>query len=87
MQTNMEYRHYLMNNADNIIKHNQIVANTNCTNTPNLLNDFKYQNNPLFLDSIKITSYNDNNNSDLKQNYLNNVYIKSNMYTPIIKYK
>ena len=33
IQNNMEYREYLTKNADTIIKYNQVVANTNCSNT------------------------------------------------------
>ena len=36
MNSNMEYRQYLTHNADNIIKYNQVAANSNFL--PNKLN-------------------------------------------------
>ena len=85
-KSNMEYRHYLMNNSDNIIKYNQLLANANCSNTilPEI-NQFT-QPPPILFNSITDKPLPYDTNSDLKLNYLNKLLFIAGMSAPSIIY-
>ena len=90
IQNNMNYREYLIKNADTIIKYNQIVANTNCSNIQvlpdNNLGDKSIKQLNQIHPSQNPISYNDNE-SLLKRNYLNDYYIMANMCSPTYSIK
>lgn len=85
IQNNMEYREYLTKNADTIIKYNQVVANTNCSNTQiipdnNLGNSSNKTLNIDYSSLIPILTI--NKKSFLKKDYLNNYYTMANLCSP-----
>jgi len=85
IQNNMEYREYLTKNADTIIKYNQVVANTNCSNTQiipdnNLGNSSNKTINMDYSSLIPILTT--NKKSFLKKDYLNNYYTMANLCSP-----
>lgn len=85
MNTNMEYRQYLMNNATSIIKNNQIVSTSNCPNKYNT------QHNTISSPPILFNCTNEDppqfDNSDLKQKFLKWYRSISNRFTPGIIYQ
>lgn len=88
IQNNMNYRNYLINNADNIIKHNQVVATSTSSNTsilPTFGVDQQVQN-PNEVNHYTIPLPYNENDSNLKIDYLNNYLIQANMSAPNIKF-
>lgn len=88
IKTNMQYREYLMNNADNIIKYNQIVSHTNCSTTQILQDNYSTDQSLKLVNTITTTSlpieYN-SGDSALKINHLNKYYTKANLSAPNFK--
>ena len=95
IKSNWEYRRYLCNNADTIIKVNQLSACGDCcantaqytsqTTTTNGATTTQTSNNSPYLfkscmDSTKPFGY---QNSDLKNMYLSDVNLQSRMVTPV----
>ena len=82
MNSNMEYRQSLTNNASLIMKNNQ--TNIRCST-----NFLSLHSNNLFQTPILFNSVIDNplpHNSDLKSNYLDNFIQIAKMFTPGIMY-
>ena len=81
--SNNDYRHYLQNNADLIIKHNQLKSCNECSNCPYKPTSLKTSNSPYLFDS-NIT--NDQpfgyENSDLKNIYLSRQELQSKLQFP-----
>ena len=88
IENNMQYREYLINNADNIIKYNQIVSHTNCSNTQIFTEKHTIDQSLKLVNTVTSTSlpiqYNDVDSS-LKINHLNNYYTKANQCAPNFK--
>ncbi len=89
IKTNSNYRKYLQNNADNIIKNNQINACNQCSTCPYINNNIeilKTNNNPYIFDNILS---NDQpfgyENSDLKNIYLSRQKLQSQLFSPKIQ--
>ena len=75
----MEYRKYLTNNSNNIIKENQVSANAYCSNTFLPIDNQNTLSNPIVFKFISDPSpY----NSDLKLNYLNDYVKTAELFTP-----
>jgi len=75
IKNNMEYRQYLMKNADSIIRYNQHAANINCANsqvTPDIESNV----------SLRDPIYNHNEKNVLRDSYLSNKWIMANMCAP-----
>jgi len=89
IRTNNEYRHYLMNNADKIIKYNQMQSCNECCSSLALYGNYTSQN------SVSNTPYlykscSDKSvpfgyeNSDLKNIYLSRQELQKNMNVPLL---
>ena len=85
-QSNMEYRQYLINNADNIIENNQLSANINCSQSLTQNDNTYMSSSPIIFHSIINPPLPYDSNSDLKLNYLNRLLFISNMSSPEIRY-
>ena len=86
IKSNWEYRNYLMNNADSIIKTNQIEACGECCSN-NMFNNSKTDNYTPYLysscsDKSKPYGY---ETSDLKNMYVSRQELQSKYVTPTIK--
>lgn len=86
IKTNWQYRKYLMENADTIIKNNQLSACNECGACPMLYNKEQSTTNTPFLykttlDTRQPFGY---ENSDLKQEYLTTYQLQSRMVTPVM---
>jgi hypothetical protein len=92
IKTNWEYRKYMTDNADQIIKMNQMSACDQCcpvstinTNNTNNTNTNISSNSPFIFNSSSDKSqpfgYED---SDMKNVYLSNFQLQSRMITPVI---
>ena len=92
IKTNSDYRYYLQNNADTIIKKNQLLACDECSTCPYINNqsketkkktENKETNSPYIFSS---TLSNDQpygyENSDLKNIYLSRLQLNAKMYLP-----
>lgn len=85
--TNNEYRKYLINNANNIIKYNHLsVCNdTNTIITNEKKYNYKNTNTPYLYysenDQYKPLGYND---SDLKMSYISRQELENRLHTPYI---
>jgi hypothetical protein len=85
--SNWQYRKYLVENADTIIKNNQVAACDECCSIPamNQLGDKQQQNSPYLYQSCSDNSqpfgY---ENSDLKNLYISGYQLQSRMVTPVI---
>ena len=82
MNSNMEYRNYLTNNSNTIIKINQSNVCDNIFN-PNYI--VKTISTPVLLNSIKSPPL--PHNSDLKKNFLDEYLKQSTQFAPGIMYK
>lgn len=84
IQTNMQYRHFLQNNALNIIKNNQLNSCDECGICPFHPSTYKNLTQPFFYANLV---NNDSpfgyNNSDLKNQYLSRQTLQSRLFTPI----
>ena len=86
IKTNWQYRQYLTNNADNIIKYNQLAACDQCCSCPAKYGDGKEVSNSPFLyksctESTQPYGY---ENSDLKNLYLDEYQLQCRLITPVI---
>ena len=86
IKTNLDYRKYLQNNADSIIKNNQLKACDECSTCPyynNTSYNLERTNTPYIFDSILS---NDQpygyENSDLKNIYLSRQQLDSQLQAP-----
>lgn len=87
IENNYQYRQYLINNADKIIKKNQVNACDNCSGYWN-----NFQNTNIIKSATKYIykSTQDNiqpfgyENSDLKNNYISSNTIQSRLVAPIM---
>jgi hypothetical protein len=85
IKTNWNYRKYLIANADQIIKHNQLSACDDCCSCPAKYGDGQPISNSPFLykscsDDTKPFGY---ENSDLKNMYLSSFELQARMVTPV----
>ena len=86
IKTNWQYRQYLTNNADSIIKYNQLAACDQCCSCPAKYGDGKEISNSPFLyksctESTQPYGY---ENSDLKNLYLDEYQLQCRLITPVI---
>ena len=86
IKTNWQYRQYLTNNADSIIKYNQLAACDQCCSCPAKYGDGKEVSNSPFLyksctESTQPYGY---ENSDLKNLYLDEYQLQCRLITPVI---
>ena len=87
--SNYDYRKYLVEHADNIIKFNQLQAcDESSANTAKYGSGLPVSNNTPYLfksvrDNSQLNSYG-YENSDLKNLYLTNTQLQSRMVTPVI---
>ena len=75
IKNNMEYRQYLMKNADSIVRYNQHAANINCGNsmvTPDLDANL----------SLRDPIYHFHERNPLRESYLSNKSLLANMCAP-----
>ena len=87
LKTNWEYRKYLQNNAQNIMKFNYMDTVNASGNNPNAyLNNQSTSNNPFVFQSThdKRKPPYGYNNSDLKKNYLTREQLNARMISPSI---
>lgn len=83
--TNWQYRKYLQNNADSIIKYNQLSACNDCCSCPILHNASKESNPPfLYKSCLEKSQPYGYENSDLKSLYLNKYQLQCRLYTPVM---
>ena len=83
--TNWQYRKYLQNNADSIIKYNQLSACDECGSCPIIYNESKESNTPfLYKSCLEKTQPYGYENSDLKSLYLNKYQLQCRLYTPVM---
>lgn len=87
INSNWKYRQYIQKNANQIMKYNTMQSiNASGNNPYTILNTNTIENSPYLYNSI----YDTNNprfgfsNSDLKQDYINKVQMKSRMISPSI---
>ena len=86
IKTNWQYRQYLTNNADSIIKYNQLAACDQCCSCPAKYGDGKEVSNSPFLyksctESTQPYGY---ENSNLKNLYLDEYQLQCRLITPVI---
>ena len=86
IKTNWQYRQYLTNNADSIIKYNQLAACDQCCSCPAKYGDGKEISNSPFLyksctESTQPYGY---ENSNLKNLYLDEYQLQCRLITPVI---
>lgn len=86
IKSNWEYRNYLVNNADSIIKQNQIEACGECCSN-NMFNNNSTENYTPYIykscsDKAKPYGY---ENSNLKEMYISRQELQSKYVTPVIK--
>lgn len=85
IKTNWQYRKYMMQNADSIIKHNQLAA---CDNCSAIHAQYGYTNADVTSTPYVFQSCSDKSqpygyeNSDLKSLYLSKYELQSRLYTP-----
>lgn len=87
ISSNWKYRQYMQKNANEIMKYNTMQSINSSGNNPyTILNTNTIENNPYLYNSIHDT----NNpaygfrNSDLKQDYISKIQLKSRMIAPSI---
>jgi len=84
--SNWQYRKYLVENTDKIIKNNQVAACDECCSIPTMNQMGQHQQNTPYL----YKSCSDNSqpfgyeNSDLKNLYISGYQLQSRMVTPVI---
>jgi len=85
IQTNWQYRSYLMNNADKIIKSNQVEACDECCYCPSTKTNEQNKNNPfLYSSCVEKSQPYGYENSDLKEIYLSSYDLQSRMIAPVL---
>jgi len=80
---NWQYRKYMIDNADNIIKQNQIEACNQCNTCLYNLNN-KESNSLIYNQNVSKNSNYGYDNSDLKNLYLSRHNLQSRMVTPVL---
>jgi hypothetical protein len=83
MTSNMDYRLLLIKNADTIIANNQNIATGNCSNIITVSENKPLVQNPYLIQGVT-DNYLPFENSDLKDNYLNNYVYDASKFTPIL---
>jgi hypothetical protein len=83
MTSNMDYRLLLIKNADTIIANNQNITAGNCSNIITVSDNKLFVQNPYLIQGVT-DNYLPFENSDLKDNYLNNYVYNASKFTPII---
>jgi hypothetical protein len=84
--TNWQYRKYLTQNADSIIKYNQFSSSEDCSGSNSIYSngEEKLSNSPFVyksaLDNSRPYGY---ENSDLKNSYLSKFQLEARMVTPV----
>lgn len=92
IMTNNDYRQYLINNADKIIKYNQMQASDECCSSLALYGNIQSFNAPTNVPFL-YNSINDkrvpfgDEKSDLKDFYLRSQLIKQNMILPLLSHE
>ena len=83
---NWNYRKYLQNSADSIIKYNQLDACNECCACPSIYSKPQSEPNQPFLykSCIESTQPYGYENSDLKSLYLNKYQLQCRLYTPVM---
>jgi hypothetical protein len=85
IKSNWQYRHFLTNNADSIIKSNQLEACDNCCYCPTLKVGESVPNSPfLYKSCMEKSQPYGYQNSDLKQLYLSSQQLQARMVAPIL---
>ena len=87
IKTNWQYRKYLIHNADNIIKHNQMSACDQCCTCPifsNNINVLSPTTPYLYKSCTDSTQPYGYENSDLKREYLSRYQLQCRMVTPVL---
>ena len=90
IKTNTEYRRYLQQNADSIIKNNQLNACGECGTCPyisNPDNSIKKNSPYIFESSLSDDQPYGYENSDLKNLYLSRNMLEANMHAPVLEIK
>lgn len=85
--SNWEYRRYLTNNADSIIKYNQLSASEDCSggNSDYSVGQETLANSPyVFKNCFEKSRPYGYENSDLKNSYLSKFELQSRMVTPVL---
>lgn len=80
---NWQYRKYMVDNADNIIKQNQIEACDQCSVCVNNLNN-NTSNSLVYNNNVSKSTQYGYNNSDLKNLYMSRQNLQSRMVTPVL---
>lgn len=80
---NWQYRKYMVDNADNIIKQNQIEACNQCNTCLYNLNN-NVSNSLIYNQNVSNNSNYDYDNSDLKNLYISRHNLQSRMVTPVL---
>ena len=86
MSSNMKYRQFLTQNADAIIINNQALATGNCSDIITILNKNPLPPVPLLLRSITDHPHPNDNQSDIKDIYLQAYIDTAKTATPVIRY-
>jgi hypothetical protein len=88
IKTNWNYRKYLTENADQIIKHNQLSACDECCACPARYGDNQNQSNSntpfLYKSCSDATQPHGYETSDLKNMYLSSFELQARMVTPVL---
>jgi hypothetical protein len=87
IQTNWEYRRYLSNNADTIIKYNQLAALGDCCSNTGQYGDGQTvsNNSPyLYKSCMDNTANYGYQSSDLKNLYLADITLQTRLVTPVL---
>ena len=76
----------MQNNADSIIKYNQLEACDECCSCPTIYSNKQQELNTLFLykSCLQTTKPYGYENSDLKEIYLSKYQLQCRLYTPVI---
>jgi hypothetical protein len=85
IKSNWQYRQFLTNNADSVIKSNQLEACDNCCYCPTLKVGEPVPNTPfLYKSCMEKSQPYGYENSDLKQLYLSSQQLQARMVAPIL---
>ena len=85
MCSNMEYRMFLVQNADQIIANNQAAAIGNCSDITPILNTRPMAQTPHLFRSITANPLPEDGSSDLKDTFLQNYMTVASLSTPGIR--
>tara|TARA_B100001250_G_C19787126_1_gene784718 strand:- start:1311 stop:1751 length:441 start_codon:yes stop_codon:yes gene_type:complete len=87
IKTNWQYRQYMVDNADAIIKANQVEACNQCCSCPAMYGDGAERNNNtpyLYKNCVEKTQPHGYQNSDLKNLYLSKYQLQCRLNTPVL---